>query len=386
MFRPWMLPEGVTESLLAETKQIDFLEKQAVSLFLSWGYQRVRPPMIEYLESLVGSRNNEDLSEQTIQFKDQASGKLLGIRADITPQIARIDAHYLPTDKISRYAYVGDVVRFYPTGYGNLRNPTMAGIELFGSASWQADAEVVSLLIDYLNQVGVHGFVIDLGNVDIIHEILKAHQVTSKQHIFYDALLKKDKAEITRLAEDFAISKTGTDTLLSLLTLNGGEAVFPTAKSLFSNYSAVIKIIEKLEKTYNYLREFSANTQINIDLAEVRGYGYHNGLVFAAYQAGEWQSLARGGRYDQVGWKKERSAIGFSCNLNILSRLIDDKQIEIKKIKCDLPMTPELAAVIKGYRQTDIVVHDVGDNTANMLFTHALYKDDNNNFFLQDLR
>lgn len=173
--------------------------------------------------------------------------------------------------------------------------------------------------------------------------------------------------------------------MLSLLTLNGGEDVFGRAKSLFAAYPSVIKIIVNLEKTYCYLREFNKSAHINIDLAEVRGYGYHNGLIFAAYQSGEWQSLARGGRYDQVGWKKGRSAIGFSCNLNILSKLIPATTVTQKVIKCDLPMTPVLADVIRQYRQNDIVVHEVEDNQANMRFTHTLCMGSDNNYFLKDL-
>lgn len=171
-FRTWMLPEGVVEALPEEAEKLNALTQTALDTFSRWGYQPLRPPIIEYADTFIGGGRSDNLVEQTIQFKDQKSGKQLGFRADMTPQIARIDAHYLKTDKVARYAYAGEVVRSYPTGHGSARNPTVIGAELLGSASQQADTEIVNLLIAFLSQLDLPDITIELGNVDIVAELL----------------------------------------------------------------------------------------------------------------------------------------------------------------------------------------------------------------------
>lgn len=341
-FRSWMLPEGVVEALPEEAIKLNYLESIALSTFARWGYEPLRPPMMEYAETFLANSGNDHLNEQTIQFKDQKSGKQLGFRADITPQIARIDAHYLKTDKVSRYAYVGEVVRSYPTGHGSMRNPTVAGVELLGSHSQQADVEMVSLLIDYLSKIRVSHFIIELGNVDIVVELLLALGVPEAQHaLFFEALARKDKEKLLKLAEKSHIEPIQAQLIVKLIDCYGDIDVVEQSLVTFEAYPHVTEEMQRLITLYAAIAQQYPKVDLHVDLSDVRGYGYHNGVIFSAYLPEVWQPIARGGRYDGFGnnfgeEQHYRASIGFNCHLNLLTRYANIEQETSRIIYCDM--------------------------------------------------
>lgn len=388
-FRAWMLPEGVVEALPDEATKLNALEQTALSTFSRWGYQLLRPPMMEYADTFIADDQDGDLTEQTIQFKDQKSGKQLGFRADITPQIARIDAHYLRTENVARYAYVGEVVRSYPTGHGGVRNPSITGVELLGSRSWQADVEIVSLLIEYLKRVQLPNFIIELGSIDIVAELLKAADIDEKYFsLFFDALSRKDNEKLIALCEQLALSETIQHDLCALTSLYGDREILRKANVQYRRYPMVISAIGALTQITEQLQANYPSVTFNFDLSDVHGYGYHNGLIFSAYVHGLWQSVARGGRYDGFGndFGEEsgfRPSIGFNCHLNLLARLVNLSPPKNRVIACHMGRVDEVQRLsiqrflTKLRSKGDIVVCIFDDDIeSTRTFTHEVVWED----------
>lgn len=387
-FRTWMLPEGVVEALPDEAVTLNRLEQTAISTFARWGYELLRPPMMEYADTFTGNDANDNLIEQTIQFKDQKSGKQLGFRADITPQIARIDAHYLQTDKVARYAYTGEVVRSYPAGHGRLRNPSVAGVELLGSSSQQADIEIVSLLIDYLTELQLPDFMIGLGNVDIVATLLRSLSVSeAKYPLFFDAFSKKDTEKLTTLAVQAQLTAVDTELLVKLTQLYGDSAVLDEAHELLAAHQLVLAELEKLAAITHQIQHLYPAVRLHVDLSDVHGYGYHNGLIFAAYASGVWQPIARGGRYDSFGNHfgenaNVRPSTGFSCDLNLLAGLVAADTVSQRIIAYRLSDVDDfelqqLTEAVRQLRQQGDTVIQLFDETgiSRTAFTHQLVRD-----------
>ncbi|PIE45238.1 MAG: hypothetical protein CSA45_03585 [Gammaproteobacteria bacterium] len=386
-FRSWMLPEGVVEAMPLEAEKLNALEQMAIATFSRWGYRLLRPPMFEYADTFVADDKESRLAMQTIQFRDQKSGKQLGFRADMTPQIARIDGHYLKTDKVARYAYVGEVVRSYPAGHGSAKNPTIAGVELLGSASQQADIETVSLLIDFLSAAKVPDFLIELGNVDIVIELLQALGVNrSAFGVFFEALAKKDSERLHALAEKNQLDEKSTALIASLVTFYGGADDLKSAMVLMSDYPAVKAEIKTLYDVLNDLQTHYPGVTFHVDLSDVHGFGYHNGLIFSAYVNGVWQPIARGGRYDSFGQqfvthRNVRPSIGFSCHLNLLMALSNYQLPSRRVILCPLNQFStddkmQLNAMVRRLRsEGDTVVNRFDDGIGcHIDVTHQLEK------------
>jgi len=387
-FRAWMLPDGVIEALPNEAQKLNYLERCAVDTFSAWGYELLRPPIMEYAETFISSNNRYDsdnLNRQTIQFKDQASGRQLGLRADITPQIARIDAHYLKTDKLARYSYTGEVVRSFPEGHGSFRNPTIAGVELLGSCSVQADIEMISLLITYLAHIGLNDYVIALGEVDIVTELLATLGVDEVAYTdFFDALGKKDVNRLQHLAERNGIDSDNSKPLTALLDLYGDISIFDEAKQVFADYDRVMLVLSALQQVVIQLQGRYPGTNFHVDLSDVPVYGYHNGLFFCVYTDGAWQAVARGGRYGNVsqygaqGVQTPRPATGFSCNLNVLSTLLNEPATSGRRVLCRFS-TLGYSCVLHRYvdklrQQGDMVVCQFDDGIENIgEFTHFVH-------------
>lgn len=347
-FRTWMLPEGVVESLPREAQKLNTLEQIALTTFSRWGYQPLRPPIMEYADTFLGGNNTDNLSEQTIQFKDQKSGKQLGFRSDFTPQIARMDAHYLKTDNVSRYTYAGEAVRSYPAGHGSARNPSVIGAELLGSASPQADIEIVSLLIDYLDNIQLSHYIIELGNVDIVIELLRAFGIADAHYsLFFDALAKKDCEKLAKLGKQNSISEAEILLLQALTRQYGGAEIIDSGLEQFAAYPSVVSEIQRLQDTLENLKKLHPHIGFHIDFSDVHGYGYHNGLIFSAYIDGVWQAIARGGRYDSFGNHFDgktdvRPSIGFSCSLNLIATRFQLPNDDRKVIICTLDPTDDI--------------------------------------------
>lgn len=383
-FRTWMLPEGVVESLPHDAEKLNTLEQIAITLFSRWGYQYVRPPLLEYVDTFLTGDNTNNLAQQTIQIKDQKSSKQLGFRSDFTPQIARMDAHYLKTSGVARYAYAGEVIRNYPAGHGSARNPAIVGAELLGSASHQADIEIVSLLIHYLDALQLPHYLIELGNVDIVVELLDSFHINHSYYpLFFDALAKKDKEKLKKLALQCQLDSSSIFQLKQLTRLYGGAEVILEGMDYFAQHEKVLEEINRLKKTVDTLKKQHPSIDFHIDFADVHGYGYHNGLIFSAYTPGVWQAIARGGRYDSFGNHFDKQAMlrpstGFSCHLNLLAGQFTLPQKKTHVIACTFDPTdnPILAQTINTLRQQGHSVITLFDDnpSINRTISHHLVK------------
>ncbi|MFC1749711.1 ATP phosphoribosyltransferase regulatory subunit [Pseudomonadota bacterium] len=320
----WLLPEGIAEVLPAQAKQLELLRRQLLDLYRSWGYDLVMPPLIEYLDSLlVGTGNDLDL--QTFKIIDQITGRLMGVRADMTPQVARIDAHMLKCEAPERLCYIGPVLHTRPSGFDRARAPLQVGAELFGHGGPESDAEVLCLMVETLKSSAIEQIHVDLGHVGIFRGLARDAGLTSEQEVqLFEALQRKAKPEIEAYLASWNISTEKSQRLSALVDLNGDEQVLDDAQAIFAGASAdVLDSLENLRQIAALVRRRLADLPLYFDLAELRGYRYQTGIVFAAFVPGQGQEIARGGRYDAIGesFGRARPATGFSTDLKTLVHL-----------------------------------------------------------------
>ena len=311
--RNWLLPEFIEDVLPKDAAQIEMLRRRLLDLFKVNGYQYVIPPTLEYLESLI-TGTGHDLDLATFKVVDQLTGRLMGIRADTTPQAARIDAHMLNHQGISRLCYAGTVVRTHPSGLARTREPLQLGAELFGHGGLESDIEIQRLMINALQALGLSDLHIDFSHVAIFESLVQAGKINAELELaLYGALQSKDKASVAQLAND--LEPTIKLALISLTDLNGDIAVLSKAQSILPNLPAIDRALTDLHTVATKLADM--NVQVSVDLSELRGYHYHSGIVFAAYAQGYAGPLALGGRYDEVGiaFGRSRPATGFSIDL-----------------------------------------------------------------------
>jgi len=315
----WLLPDGVDEVLPEQAHIVEHLRRQILDLYYIWGYDLVIPPMVEFTESLL-SGSGKDLDLMTFRVTDQLSGRMMGIRADITPQTARMDAHSLRREGPSRLCYAGTVLHTRPRGPLQSRTPISIGVELFGETSLSADIEVIDLFLQTLNTSGVEHVYLDLGHVDICRGLLsEAGLNTELEDQLFELLQRKAQAE---LSDWIAVNIQDTSLsgwLNALPTLTGGIEVLTKAKELLKGSpKAVLDAIDQLEGIVSSIADKSA--AVYIDLGEIPGYHYHTGIVFAAYVQGFGKALGNGGRYDHVGeaFGRSRPATGFAIDLKSL--------------------------------------------------------------------
>jgi len=311
--RNWLLPEFIEDVLPAEAARIEFLRRQLLDLFKVNGYQYVIPPMLEYMESLI-TGTGHDLDLATFKVVDQLTGRLMGVRADTTPQAARIDAHMLNQQGVSRLCYAGTVLRTKPDGLARTREPLQVGAELFGHAGIESDIEIQRLMIKALQLLGLNELHIDFSHVAIFESLVKAGNINaSLEQTLYAALQSKDKASVAALTVDLEAGIQ--QALINLTDLNGPVEVLDKAEALLPKIPAITKALSDLREVANQLADL--NVHVSFDLCELRGYHYHSGIVFAAYAKGYAGPLALGGRYDEVGvaFGRARPATGFSLDL-----------------------------------------------------------------------
>ena len=322
--RNWLLPEYIEDVLPAEAAQIEHLRRSLLDLFEVHGYQFVIPPMMEYLESLITGVGH-DLDLATFKVVDQLTGRLMGVRADITPQAARIDAHMLNNQGVTRLCYAGSVLRTNPDGLAQTRQPMQLGAELFGHAGVEGDIEIQRLMIKTLQASGVKALQIDFNHVGIFDALMKnTDPVFEKQ--LYQALQSKDQTEVKALTKDFdAVTR---DALCALTELNGDVAILAEAAKRLPKTPAITKALAELLQVSDQLKDLDVG--VSFDLAELRGYHYHSGMVFAAYAEGCPGPLALGGRYDEVGqaFGRARPATGFSLDLRGLVKALPPSNVK----------------------------------------------------------
>ncbi|MDG1073630.1 MAG: ATP phosphoribosyltransferase regulatory subunit [Methylophilaceae bacterium] len=311
--RNWLLPEFIEDVMPAEAGRIECLRRQLLDLFKVHGYQYVMPPTLEYVESLITGTGSK-LDTATFKVVDQLTGRMMGLRADTTPQAARIDAHMLNHQGIARLCYAGTVLQTTPSGLARTREPFQVGAELFGHASVESDVEIQRLMIKALQAIGLDKLHVDFSHVGLFESLIEAGAIDAAlEEALYGALLSKDKTLVADLAH--GLDKTIQQALIDLTDLNGDVSVLVRAQAILPPLPNIQKALHELTVVADKLNHL--NVQIGFDLSELRGYHYHSGLVFAAYAQSYSGPLALGGRYDEVGvaFGRARPATGFSLDL-----------------------------------------------------------------------
>lgn len=323
----WLLPDGIEEVLPAEAKHLENLRRKLLDVFSCWGYSLVITPMIDYLDSLL-TGSGHDLDLQTFKLTDQLSGEMLGIRADMTPQVARIDAHNLNNRTPARLCYVGTVLHTLGDPLEKTRSPMQIGAELYGHEGRESDVEVISLMLEMLAMSGLKNIHLDLGHVGIYRALSKQAELTdADEAALFEALQRKARPEIRELIEGLAVDDHLKAMLLKLPELNGGYETLEQARVVFTDASDAVKqALADLQTIADQLAAAFPDLPLSFDLAELRGYRYHTGVVFAAFVPSVGREIARGGRYDNIGevFGRARPATGFSADLKLLSVLSKD--------------------------------------------------------------
>lgn len=323
----WLLPESISDILPSEARRIEDLRRRLLDLYRTYGYELVMPPMVEYLESLL-TGSGRDLDLRTFKLIDQLSGRTMGLRADITPQVARIDAHLLNRAGLTRLCYAANVLHARPAGALSNREPLQIGAELYGHDGLEADLEVIELLLHSLRVAGVQQVRIDLGHVEVVRSVLAALPHLSEDEIF--PLIQSKDAPA--LAQVLAGTPEGPlrRALLELPALYGPPAeVLARARSVLPALPPIVRALDQLEAlcVSPLLDSHSGqDVRLTIDLGDARGYRYHSGVIFAAYVEGQPNAIGRGGRYDNVGesFGRARPATGFSLELRELAGLLEE--------------------------------------------------------------
>ncbi len=321
----WLLPDGVEEILPADAEHIEQLRRRLLNLYHSWGYDLVIPPLLEYTDSLLIGLGR-DLDLLTFKVTDQLSGRTLGIRADITPQTARMDAHSFRRSGANRLCYAGHVVYTRPRGPLATRTPIQAGVELYGNEGPNADAEVVSLMLESLHCAGLPALHIDLGHVGIFRALAQTAGLnTAQEDALFELLQRKASTEIKAWVSDNVTDPAMATILLKLPSLAGSQSVLETAIDLFTGVSdAALGAVQELRTVANEVASRYPQAKLYFDLSELRGYHYHTGIVFAAFAPGFGNAIANGGRYDRIGevFGHARPATGFSLDITALNSLL----------------------------------------------------------------
>jgi ATP phosphoribosyltransferase regulatory subunit len=319
MSSAWLLPEHIADVLPAQARRIEELRRALLDLARGYGFELVMPPLLEYLESLLSGTGRE-LSLQTFKLVDQLSGRTLGLRADTTPQVARIDAHLLNRAGVSRLCYCGPVLHTRPGAPHATREPLQLGAEIYGHGGLEADLEVQELALDGLRAAGLEGLLLDLADARIVRGVL-AGVPTDGERLsdVVAALAAKDSAALRSLTSGFPAPSR--QALTELLTLYGDESVLERARQALPRSELVRRSLDDLAWLARHIRLTHPQVRIAFDLADLSGYAYYSGARFAVYAADVGEAIVRGGRYDEVGavFGRNRPAVGFSLDLKALS-------------------------------------------------------------------
>ncbi|HEC07396.1 MAG TPA: ATP phosphoribosyltransferase regulatory subunit [Thiolapillus brandeum] len=366
----WLLPEGIDELLPDQARRLETLRRRLLDQFGSWGYQLVITPFIEYLDSLLTGAG-KDLERQTFKMTDQISGRLLGIRADITPQAARIDAHQLCCDEPNRLCYIGSVFRTRSDGFSASRSPLQIGAELYGHAGVESDVEILCLMMATLETAGVENVFLDLGHVGVFRGLSRQAELDKiQENALFTALQRKAVPEIRALVDSFGLDPSLAQMFIELAGLNGKSDVLDRAREKLSAASDEVKqAVDAVEQAGQLLQACLPDLPVHYDLAELRAYQYQTGLVFAAFVPGSGKEIARGGRYDHIGEKfgRARPATGFSADLKNLMRFgRAPEPVDTDRIYAPWQTDAELDQAIRALReQGKTVVRELPGQTGD---------------------
>lgn len=320
----WLLPQGIEDVLPEDAKKLEQLRRQLLDVFACWGYELVIPPVVDFLDSLL-TGSGRDLDLQTFKLTDQVSGEMLGIRADMTPQVARIDAHNLKHNRPTRLCYVGTILRALGDSLEKSRSPMQIGAEIYGHSGLESDLEVIQLMLEMLAVTGIQNVHLDLGHVGIYRALSNQAGLTQQQESeLFDVLQRKAITELNELVNSYSIDEKFKNIFIALPTLNGGVDVLDkAAKVLADTNDSVTNALNELKIIANKLSIVFPSLPVSFDLSELRGYHYHTGVVFATFTPKVGREIARGGRYDNIGdfFGRARAATGFSADLKLLASL-----------------------------------------------------------------
>lgn len=361
----WQLPEHVADVLPTTARQLESAREQLLALFRVHGYELVQPPLIEYNNSLL-THIDAGLSLKTIRVADQISGRQLGIRADITPQVARIDAHLLSANNgINRLCYAGSVLHARPDGFLNTREPLQVGAELYGFADIAADIEVVDLMLKSMKIANVGDLLLSLGHIGVFRALAEAAHLSNEQASQLLALMQDKDAEAVRSqVRGWKLDGMWAKAFALLPSLYGGREVLAQARAKLPDLFAVGKALDELQA----ICEAFPDEHIHIDLSELRVDNYHTGLLYAAYGANSHDAIARGGRYDGLGayFGRSRPATGFSFDLrNFIGRLpMIERQSVVMVAKKDASEAKEVIEQLRTEGQCVIVDYGIEHNAS----------------------
>ena len=364
----WLLPEGVEEILPPKAMQLERMRRSIIDLLSTWGYEFVIPPMIEYIESLL-TGTGEDLDLKTFKLTDQLSGRLMGIRADMTPQVARIDAHLLKRDTPTRLCYYGSVLHTRPGKSGETRSPLQLGAELYGHAGVAADIEIVKLMLATLKHVGISQTYMDIGHIGVFRSLSAESSLNDEQRTaVFEALQRKAKDELKAFYKEWNVTDKASKALLELVDLNGDVSVLDEAQKILKTISPeTLSDIDEVKTLADAIKDH-ADVTINIDLAELRGYHYHTGMVYTAFVPGHGEGIAFGGRYDDIGkaFGRARPATGFSLDVKSLLKYQTCEADNVKRIFAPASDDESLQNKINELRAAgEIVVQELSEQQAS---------------------
>ena len=354
----WLLPEYIQDMLPEEAWRVEQMRVQILDLLRKSGYQLVAPPLLEYAESLLIA-DSADMDLRTFKLVDQLSGRTLALRADITPQVARIDAHLLNRQGVARLCYAGSVLHTQPAGLNRTRELLQIGAELYGHSGLESDLEIQQLMLQSLVMLGIQDVHLDLGHVGVFRALVKQAQLNKNlESELFAALQVKDSTALQTLLQ--ALDDDLRRAFLVLPTLYGNcEEVLARARKLLPEDAEMSAALDDLQAVSVKLQPFVAS--VGIDLADLRGYHYHSGMVFAAYHTGSHDAIALGGRYDDLGksFGRARAATGFSMDLRQLYRLLPVQTVR-PAIRAPYQNDVALTAAISDLRAAgEIVVVDL---------------------------
>lgn len=316
----WVLPDHIADVLPSEARRIEELRRELLDMARCYGYELVMPPMLEYLESLL-TGTGQELNLQTFKLVDQLSGRSLGLRADTTPQVARIDAHLLNRQGVTRLCYCGPVLHARPSSPHATREPLQFGAEIYGHAGLEADLEAVELALDSLHIVGVKSVTLDVADVRVVNALVQGLNLSPEVMAdLHTALSVKDSTWLQKLTLD--MPDAARKALAVLPRLYGDASVLEEAERVLPSSPLMQQALSQLK----WLAQHLPDTNLSFDLADLSGYAYYSGLRFAVYATGQHDAILRGGRYDEVGavFGRKRPAVGFSLDLKTLVGLVPE--------------------------------------------------------------
>ena len=380
----WLLPENIADVLPSEARKIEELRRLMLDNFRLYGYELVMPPMLEYVESLLAGAG-EDTDLRTFKVVDQLSGRLLGLRADMTTQVARIDAHLLNRNSVTRLCYAGSVLHTRPSGLHATREPLQIGAEIYGHAGLEADGEIQELALASLAMAGFDNVRLDLSHVGILRALLDSDAAAQRDQAALYALLRaKDTPGLDELTTHYAPETRAA--LMALPMLYGDIEVLGRAREILPQSPGITRALAELAALAASAID---RAEVAIDLADLRGYQYESGAMFALYVPGLPNAVARGGRYDHVGeaFGRARPATGFSLDLRELARLLPTAERK-HAIRAPWGNAPELREKIAELRRAgDTVIQSMPghDNEQDEFECDRVLVLDNSNWILKNL-